>query len=63
MIAFFQLWKRVGEGQTVVREVELSLDVVDRIPQTMQRQSAMAPSRPSVPIASEDEEIPEDETI
>jgi protein TonB len=36
---------------------------VEEIPQTQQERQAPAPSRPSVPIASEDETLPEDETI
>ena len=63
MITLLQLSKRMNERRTVIGVTKFSLDVVDSMPQTMQRQSAMAPSRPSVPIASEDEEIPEDETI
>ena len=36
---------------------------VEEIPQTEQEKAAPAPSRPTVPIASEDEDLPEDETI
>jgi protein TonB len=37
--------------------------MMENIPQTQQQKQAQAPSRPSVPIASEDETLPEDETI
>lgn len=44
-------------------EVKLEALQVEEIPQTEQQRSAPAPSRPTVPIASEDETLPEDETI
>ena len=63
MIVIFQVSKRMGESGSVERAAKFSLTVVDDIPQTVQRRSIHVPSRPSVPIASEDEEIPDDETI
>ncbi len=51
------------EARKVRRSVNLGIITVEEIPQTQQEKKASAPSRPSVPIASEDEDIPEDETI
>lgn len=61
-VLFFQFFKRKAEKLQVTRTIRLVLDVVD-VPQTAQVQRTAAPTRPSVPIVSEDEEIPEDETI
>jgi protein TonB len=61
-ILLLQGYKKVGE-----RKMKLSSDVqifqVEEIPQTERERNAPAPSRPSVPIASEDESLPDDETI
>lgn len=62
MIVFTQALSRIEEGEAVVRKLNFAIHV-DEIPQTVQRRTQAAPSRPSVPIATEDEEIPEDETI
>lgn len=51
------------ERKTAQRSVSLEALQVEEIPQTQQEKSAPAPTRPSVPIASEDEDLPEDETI
>ncbi|HHS12967.1 MAG TPA: energy transducer TonB [bacterium] len=51
------------ERRSVQRTVSLEALQVEEIPQTEQDKSAPAPARPSVPIASEDEDLPEDETI
>ena len=61
-ILFLQGWKRNERSVKAVREARLSLNV-EEIPLTQQRERTPAPQRPSVPLASEDEEIPEDETI
>ena len=63
MIALFQIWKHVTIGKLEMNTTQFALNVVEDVPKTVQRRSVRAPSRPSVPIASEDEEIPEDETI
>ena len=57
-----QAYKRV-KVRAVQRTVRLETLQVEEIPQTQQEKQAPAPSRPSVPIASEDETLPEDETI
>ena len=51
------------EAKSTVKEVKLQELLVEDIPQTQQEKQAPAPSRPTVPIASEDEDLPEDETI
>lgn len=51
------------ERKSVQRTVSLEALQVEEIPQTEQEKSAPAPARPSVPIASEDEDLPDDETI
>lgn len=61
-ILLLQGWKRHDVRVRTHRDVRLALHVED-IPQTRQMVRTSAPRRPSVPIASEDEEIPEDETI
>ncbi len=61
-IFLMQASKKVKE-RTIERTVKLEAVQVEEIPQTQQERSAPAPSRPTVPIASEDETLPEDETI
>ena len=61
-IFIFQGWKKVEEKEVATKKMNLVLQIED-IPQTVQQQRSPAPSRPSVPIASENEEVPEDETI
>ncbi len=51
------------EVKTDTKQVKLADLQVEEIPQTQQEKSAPAPARPTVPIASEDEDLPEDETI
>ena len=51
------------EAKSTMKEVKLQELLVEDIPQTQQEKQAPAPSRPTVPIASEDEDLPEDETI
>jgi protein TonB len=61
-VLLMQGYKKVHE-----KKLKLTSDVqvltVEEIPQTQREKQAPAPSRPSVPIASEDETLPEDETI
>ena len=61
-IFLMQGYKKV-KARTVVRDVQIEALQVEEIPQTQQQRQAPAPSRPTVPIASEDEDLPEDETI
>jgi protein TonB len=62
-IGVFLSSKRMVEQEPVFKKSALIIDVVDDIPQTTQYRDVPAPSRPTVPIASEDEMIPADETI
>ena len=62
MIVLFQGWKVRRESAPGKKDMKLVINV-DHVPQTLQERRAPAPSRPSVPIASEEEDIPEDETI
>ncbi|MBN2417039.1 energy transducer TonB [bacterium] len=61
-ILLLQAYKKVEE-RAVVQQVKLEALSVEEIPQTIQEKSAPAPSRPTIPIASEDEELSEDETM
>ena len=61
-IFLMQAYKKV-KVKAVKRTAKLEALEVQDIPQTIQDRQAPAPSRPSVPIASEDETLPEDETI
>jgi protein TonB len=61
-ILFMQAFKKF-EVRMVQKTAKMKALEVEEIPQTQQQKEAAAPSRPSVPIASEDEDIPEDETI
>ena len=61
-ILLLQGYKKVGE-RTIKLSDEIQIFQVEEIPQTQQEKQAPAPSRPSVPIASEDETLPDDETI
>ena len=61
-IFLMQGYKKVKE-KTVKRAAQLEAIQVEDIPATEQERQAPPPSRPTVPIASEDETLPEDETI
>lgn len=61
-IILMQAYKRVESG-TVVKQVAIETMAVEDIPKTEIQKQAPAPSRPTVPIASEDEDLPDDETI
>jgi protein TonB len=61
-ILFMQSFKKF-KVKIVQRTAKLKALEVEEIPQTQQQKQAAAPMRPSVPIASEDEDLPEDETI
>ncbi len=61
-IFLMQGYKKV-KFKAAKKTTQLEALQVEEIPQTEQQKQAAAPSRPSVPIASEDETLPEDETI
>jgi len=58
MLGFKKAEARAGRKLSTLAALQ-----VEEIPQTQQEKSAPAPSRPSVPIASENEDLLEDETI
>jgi len=63
LLIVFQAFKVFeGKKNTGPRKVDIQIDVQD-IPQTEQVKRPPAPSRPAIPIESEDEDISEDETI
>ncbi len=62
LIFSFQAWKQTRAKERKAEPMQLTIQI-DDIPQTVQERIAPAPARPSVPIASEDEDIPDDETI
>ncbi|MCK5149243.1 energy transducer TonB [bacterium] len=61
-IGVMQGYKKLASSKEA-KVVQLESLTVEEIPQTQQERQAPAPSRPSVPVASEDEDLPDDETI
>ncbi len=53
---------RAEQGETVIEEPDVQIENIE-IPETQQYERPPAPSRPTVPVASEDEDIAEDVTI
>ena len=62
MVVIFQAFKRFETNVKKAQKVDITINV-DEIPQTEQQKRPPAPARPTVPIESEDEDIPEDVTI
>jgi protein TonB len=62
LIGMFQVSKKFEKRDVEQQEILISIDVQE-IPQTEQQERPPAPKRPAVPIESESEDIPEDETI
>jgi len=62
LVGMFQASKRADRKVEVQNKVDLKFEV-EEIPQTEQVKRPPAPQRPSIPIESEDEDIPEDATI
>ena len=62
IVGLFQAFKRVDTRQQIQQKVELNLEV-EQVQATEQQARQQAPSRPTIPIESEDEDIPEDLTI
>lgn len=62
LLGLFQASKRADKNIEKVDKIDFKIDV-EEIPQTEQVKRPPAPSRPSIPIESEDEDIPEDATI
>jgi len=61
-IIFFQAFSKFEKKQ-VEKKIEIAKIEVAEIPKTEQEKIAPPPSRPAIPIESENEDIPEDETI
>ena len=62
LIMIFQGWKRFEREVKKQERVNIKINV-EEIPQTEQTKRPPAPSRPAIPIESENEDIDEDETI
>jgi len=62
LIMIFQGWKRFEREVKKQGRVNIKIEV-EEIPQTEQTKKPPAPSRPAIPIESENEDIDEDETI
>lgn len=62
LVVMFQAFKRADRKVQVQDRIDLKFEV-EEIPQTEQAKRPPAPQRPSIPIESEDEDIPEDATI
>jgi periplasmic protein TonB len=62
MIVMFQAFKRFDQKSSIIQEKEIVINV-DEIPLTEQIKRPPPPARPSVPIPTEDEDVPEDLTI
>jgi protein TonB len=61
-IVSFQVWKRMIHQDKKIQMSHFALNV-EEIPQTKQEVQTPVPKYPTVPIASEDEYLPTDETI
>ncbi len=62
LVLGFQGWKKFEKGEVEQQVVDLTIKV-EEIPQTEQTKRPPAPSRPAIPVESEDEDIDVDETI
>ncbi|MBN2411830.1 energy transducer TonB [candidate division KSB1 bacterium] len=62
LIVIFQGWKKFEQEAKKQEKVNIKIEV-EEIPQTEQTKRPPAPSRPAIPIESENEDIDEDETI
>ncbi len=62
LIVIFQGWKKFEQEVKKQEKVNIKIEV-EEIPQTEQTKRPPAPSRPAIPIESENEDIDEDETI
>ncbi|MBN1153865.1 energy transducer TonB, partial [candidate division KSB1 bacterium] len=61
-ILLFQAFKRFEHNIIEQKSVDLKIEV-EEIPQTEQIKMPPPPARPAIPIESESDEIPEDESI
>lgn len=61
-VVLLQIFKKI-EVSSTMEKVALDVIQVEEVPQTQQQKQAQAPARPTIPVASEDEDLPEDATI
>ncbi len=61
IVAFYAVPK-FGEGMAINKVADITVEVED-IPQTKINTAPPPPARPSIPVASEDDDIPDDETL
>lgn len=62
IVGLLQAFKRVEKTQQIQQKVDIKIEV-EQVEATKQETRQQAPSRPTIPIESEDEDIPEDFTI
>jgi protein TonB len=62
LVLAFYFTPSFGEGFELEKNVDITVEVED-IPQTKIDTAPPPPARPSIPVASDDEDIPEDETL
>jgi len=61
-ILLLQAFKKFEQGEIEQKTVDIKIEV-EEIPQTEQIKMPPPPARPAIPVESESDEIPEDETI
>ncbi|MFZ0388826.1 MAG: energy transducer TonB [Calditrichia bacterium] len=62
IIGVFYSFKKFESGYELEKKVDVKIETIE-IPQTEQIQKPPPPARPSIPVASEDEDIPDELTI
>jgi protein TonB len=62
LVLAFYFTPSFGEGFELEKNVDITVEVED-IPQTKIDTAPPPPARPSIPVASDDDDIPEDETL
>jgi len=62
LIVVFYAVPQLGEGMSISTVTDITVEV-ENIPQTKVNTAPPPPARPSIPIASEDDDIPDDETL
>jgi protein TonB len=61
IVAFYAVPK-FGEGMSMSKVADITVEV-ENIPQTKINTAPPPPARPTIPVASEDDDVPEDETL
>lgn len=62
LIIFMQGFKKIDRSKKETKK-QIQTFVVEDIPQTKQEKSQKAPAKPTMPVASEDEDLPDDATL